>query len=123
MSVEKLIRGLQTKEEILQAVAPDPTPRDLAVWEAATLFSRGKWKPEVNPDATTLGEVVNLSDDESKDLRKRVVAAMMDMEGTEATAAKVIATMIGVCKSPEELAFCFMLHSEYSAQSGESLFE
>lgn len=123
MSVEKLIRGLKTKEEILQAIAPDPTPRDLAVWEAATIFSQGRWLPVINREATSLGEVVNLTEAQSKDIRKRVVAAMMDLEGVPATAAEVIATMISVCQSPEELAFCFMLHSEYAAQSGESLFE
>ncbi len=123
MSIEKLIRGLQTKEEILEAVAPNPSPRDLAVWEAAVLFSRGRWRPEINPEATTLGEIVNLPESEAKTLRKRVVTAMMDLDDPDATMARVISQMLSVCQSPEEVVYCFMIYSDYAARSGESLFE
>ena len=114
-SVSKLIEGLSTKEEVLHAVAPDPKPRDLAVWEAASIFSRG-WKPRLNAAADNNHDFLYLEEKQVKELMKRLVTNLMDVEG-ESSIKDVVQVIVAESKSPEEMVFSLIALADMAFSS------
>lgn len=103
MSVSKLIEGLKTMEEVLHAVAPEPTARDRAVWEASRLFN-ASWRPRLNVDATNNRDFLYLNEAKVKDLMKRLVVKFMDIEG-ESSIKDIVEIIVAESSSPEEMTF------------------
>lgn len=115
-SISKLVEGLTTPEEILQAVAPDPTARDRAVWEAARLHYQN-WRPRINIDADNGHDFLYLEESRVKELMKRLVVQMMDIPA-ESTVKEIVVKMMEESNSPEEFLFCMITLSNFAGSAG-----
>ena len=120
-SIAKLIEGLTTEEGVLQAVAPDPTPRDRAVWEASKLFHKD-WKPKIDPDADNGHDFVGLGEVRVKELMKSLVTSMMDV-GESSSVKEIIGVMLQESRTPEEFLFCMITLSNFAGESGVQFFK
>jgi hypothetical protein len=121
MSVQRLIEGLTTAEEVLAAIAPDPTERDRAVFEAARLFYQS-WKPKTVADAPSMAGYVGLEKVRVKALVKSLMVSAMDTameDDTEGQSLKdLIENALTVAKSPEEFLFLLMMIMDFAGESG-----
>lgn len=118
MSVGKLIAGLTTEEEVLHTVAPDPTPRDRAVWEASRIF-HASWRPRLNPAATTNHEFLYLQESEVKALMKRLVLKFMDIEG-ESAIKDIVEVIVQESESPEQMIFGLVSLTDMAMEANKS---
>ncbi len=117
--IDRLIEGLTTAEEVLVAVAPDPTPRDRAVFEASRLFFQ-TWKPKTKPEAPSLTEYVGLPKERVKELVKHIIVTSMDIEESEdgQSLKDLIETAMKVATNPEEFLFLLMMIMDFAGETG-----
>lgn len=120
-SIARLIEGLTTEESVLQAVAPDTTARDRAVWEAAKIFNRGDWRPKIDVAADNGHDFVGLGEERVKELMKSLVVALMDVKDAS-TVREIIQAMLQQAQTPEEFLFCMVVLSNFAGQSGIQFF-